>query len=945
MALPFGARAGPKSRISDCPCGFICFMHPIDVGDVDDLRIRLEVTAQEADRRLITVFGSGISSAVLPGVPELTAMFREQVPSRGRARFDETLAQEPNAGLKYQNAAAMLTRMVGEHAVMRAIRAAVLRACEDVRPEDLAAVANDREKCQDLERDGTWRVPPGYERFARFFSGLNGRVRGPVITTNFDPLIEIALRRAGIESMAYPVPTDAAPTIEQLNQFVFQPVLHIHGHWTGAATSNAPTRITAPRPRLDQLLQRLLIDSVVLVVGYSGWLDGFMKSLRSRVIYDADSLQAQVLWAAYESDVAVVVGDGPLKELVEAPGFSLYLGVDGHTLFSDDLGDGTEAESEEAAPFGYSRVPRQPRGTSSYQPSAFVEGRQPEWADAEPGRWPLLTATVRLREEVDRALDADGGGGAVAIGPLGEGKSLAVRQVAVVVAEARPEWQVLWREPGAPAITEEWLKEVVSLGRTLICVDEADLIMDDLVATKDVWDREGSGIAFLLASHDRLWWQGAAHLRPSFEDILFHGITREDAQNLAEAWERNGLLPAHASDVGEARERLIDSAGVMTEQGNTLFGAVLDVRYGSGLSNRVEDLLRKLRQVRLTDSLDLGDVFAGICLMQHVLDKDGNRGRGASRAVIAAMVGLDTVFADGKILKTLGREAAVTIAGNRVYCRHPSIAAIVVRALEKEEGAQKVYELVGQAGGSLFVAGATDVEGYRDAYLLSRNLRGPEAVWAAKGAVVGTGNDVLESRVSLLRALRMEDRAKALAYGRELAPHLSEYRDYRRHIRGFLVEYSVCLRGDGQAQTSAGLAALALDDRVGFNLDASRAGYALVSLAKSMADVNRQTQVAETAAAPEICYVLLERVRGAEEATKYLRELKIPRIGEIRELSPGKLCGQLAQMLDKAATAAKGETRLPLPSGLQDLLSFDDLRRLAERREGGTRAYVPGADQ
>jgi hypothetical protein len=243
------------------------------------------------------------------------------------------------------------------------------------------------------------------------------------------------------------------------------------------------------------------------------------------------------------------------------------------------------------------------------------------------------------------------------------------------------------------------------------------------------------------------------------------------------------------------------------------------------------------------------------------------------------------------------------------------------------------------------VAGATDDEGYRDAYLLSRNLRGPEAVWAAKGAVAGTGNDVLESRVSLLRAMRMEDRAKALTYGRELAPHLSEYRDYRRHIRGFLVEYSVCLRGDGQAQTSAGLAALALDDRVGFNLDASRAGYALVSLAKSMVDVNRPTQVAETAEAPEICYVLMERVRGTEEATKYLRGLQLPRIGEIRELPPGKLCGRLAQMLDKAA-AAKGETGLPLPSGLQDLLSFDDLRRLG-RAQGGrvVRPPSPTADR
>ena len=66
-------------------------MNPIDFGDLFDLRIRLDVLAQEADRRLVTVFGSGISNAVLPGVPELTELFREHVPRAGRARFDATL--------------------------------------------------------------------------------------------------------------------------------------------------------------------------------------------------------------------------------------------------------------------------------------------------------------------------------------------------------------------------------------------------------------------------------------------------------------------------------------------------------------------------------------------------------------------------------------------------------------------------------------------------------------------------------------------------------------------------------------------------------------------------------------------------------------------------------------------------------------------------------------
>lgn len=904
-------------------------MDPIDFGDISDLRIRLEVVAEEADRRLITVFGSGISNAVLPGVPELTQIFREHVPTRGRARFDETIAPITDPGLKYQNAAALLTKLAGEPHVMRAIRTAVLRACRDVAKEDVAEVARDEEQCREYVKSGSWEIPLGYQRFAQFFAALSGRVRGPIITTNFDPLIEIALREAGVDATPFPVPTDAAPTPDQLRETISQPVLHIHGFWTGPATSNAPSRITADRPQLDRVLQELMRNSVVLVVGYSGWLDGFMKSLRSRVLNEADLLQAEVLWAAYETDAAAVIGDGVLKDLVAAPGFSLYLGVDGHELFTDDL-ERDQAEGDEtSSPFGYSRVPRKPLVTASHTPGTFAEGRQPVWMDAELGRWPVLSSTIALEKSVFERLDSGGGGGAVAIGPLGEGKSLAMRQVALSVAASRHEWNVLWRESGAPAITESWLSEVRSAGQTLICVDEADLVADDLATTHDVWAVNGSGIVFLLASHDRLWWQGSGtYLKRWIDDILFHGITSDDAWNIAAAWERMGLLPNTLQGVEATAERLAASAGAMAAESNTLFGAVLDVRYGPQLGSRVEDLLHKLREIKLTNSIDLSDVFAGICVMQHTLDAKGNLGKGASRPVIAAMVGLDAVFADGKILATLGREAAVTFAGNRVYCRHPAIASTVVDYLHREGTAQKVYELVGQAGGALLEAGASDADGYRDAYLLSRTLPAPETVWAATGAVKGTGRTLLESRVSLLRALRVEGKQRSVTYARKLAPRLHDYRDFHRSVRAFLVEFSISLRDDGHAQTSAGLAALALDDRVGFTLDASRAGYALVSLAKSATTLNAQTGGGATMDIPEVCYVLLGRVCGEEEAMKYLSQLRRTQLDEYRQMPAGKLCGRLATMLHTVTTALQ-ETGVPIE--LHDMLSFDSLRRLADR--------------
>ncbi|QES07286.1 SIR2 family protein [Streptomyces venezuelae] len=907
-------------------------MNPIDFGDISDLKIRLQVLAEEADRPLVTVFGSGISSEVLPSVPQLTDIFRDHMPEGGLARFDETVAEAQDPGVKYQNAAAVLTRQAGEHRVMRAIRTAVLQACPDVLEKNVAEVARDEELCREYMKTGNWRIPRGYRQFAKFFASLNGRMRGPIITTNFDPLIELALGQAGVPAVPIPIPTDTTPTLQQLKEAIAQPVLHIHGYWTGRATSNVPTRITSDRPGLDDVLRKLLTNAVVLVVGYSGWLDGFMKSLSSTVLDKADLLEAEVLWAAYETDAAAVTS-GAIGRFVGAPGFTLYLGVDGHELFTDQL-DRDETETEEtSSPFGYSRVPRTLVDSASYQPGAFAEGTQPVWADAAPGRWPVLSSTALLEQKVVERLRVGGGGGAVAIGPLGEGKSLALRQVAHSVAGSRPEWNVLWRDPGAPVLTKEWLNDVRAAGKTLICVDEADLIMESMAATKDVWATEGSGIAFLLASHDRLWWQGAGSaLQPWIDDVLFHGITDDDARNIALTWQGLGLLSDGNQEVDTIAERLATSADAMAAESNTLFGAVLDVRYGADLGARVEDLVRKLHEIKLTDSVDLGDVFGGICVMQHTLDKDGNFGRGASRSVIAAMAGFDPVFADGKILQTLGREAAVTFAGNRVYCRHPSIAATVVDYLHREGTAEKVYELVGQAGGERLVKKATTLEGYRDAYLLPRFLAAPQSVWAATGAVKGTGHQVLESRVSLLRALRMEGKHRASAYARGLAPRLMDYVDYRGAVRAFLVEFSISLRDEGEAQASAGLAALALDDRLGYALDADRAGYALVSLARSAAALNAQTGDQTTKDAPALCFILLERVRGEENALTYLSWYRPPAGHELRQLSTVKICSRLATMFDRTASQAAQTTGIVMET--HGMLAFDSLRRLAKGPHG-----------
>src|SRR5262249_44459150 len=232
------------------------------------------------------------------------------------------------------------------------------------------------------------------------------------------------------------------------------------------------------------------------------------------------------------------------------------------------------------------------------------------------------------------------------------------------------------------------------------------------------------------------------------EEVVFHGFTEQDAHGIAAAWFRHGLLPGATpgAAVEEYARRLWESSSRIAAMGsgteNTLFGAILDVRYGPMLGSRVQDLVDKLSRgvVRSDSAVSLGDIFGGICILQDTFDPDGAVGKGASRAVIAGMVKLPGEFADGKILTMLGREAAIRYAGGRVYSRHPAIARHAVEYLRRTGRLPGICRIIGQAGGRLRHAGGLKDDEYQEAYLLGYGLLvAAEAEAAGRGAIEGAG--------------------------------------------------------------------------------------------------------------------------------------------------------------------------------------------------------------
>jgi hypothetical protein len=904
-----------------------------EYGDHTDLQARLQAIRDAGDTKLVTVFGSGISNSVLPSTTDLTARFRSYLSVRGQQKFDETITEISDRGLAYQNAASLVKHQQGEAVLARAIREAVLTACTDVQPDDRRTVSADIEHCRQLAASGNWRIPNGYARFARFYSQLPGEVRGPIITTNFDPLIEVAFRQTQLSADAVPIPMDSAPSADMFLESSSIPVLHIHGLWTSNATLSTIPQLTGQRPTLGGLLDRVMQSAAVLVVGYGGWVDAFMRSLQVRV-ERSDLLDSEFLWAAYSQDSRLVLQNETLAAMVALPGFNLYCGVDGQAIFDPAAYDALDVPPL-PSPFGYSRVPKSNTMSTDYSASRFADGHEPTWADVQSDQWPVLSASKQFQNMLESKIEQRGGG-IVAIGPMGEGKSMALRQAAYWTSTYFPEWIVLWSEPAAPAITPEWIENVRDkYGNVIIFIDNADLVAPALIQSFDSWGGAGSGVIFALASHDRLWWRYAGSLANTIDSIVFSGFTMADAVKISDSWSSNSIstekFSADGGSITDAvADALVKSGSSMFGGGTestTLFGAILDVRYGNKLIDRVSDLISRLAHTKIHRESDttLADVFGCICVMQCEFDPRGEWNRGASRPLIASLANLPGVYADGKILNWLGREAAIAYAGDRVYSRHPSLARAAVAALREKQMYVSICEQIGRTGGRLRRAGGVNRDLYTDAYQLGSTLKtGAAAVAAATGAVEGAGY-ILEPRVTLMSVLRLNDRQRAFDYAMSLAPHLPEFRDEGSALRVYFNEFSVICRHAAHPQLGLGLAALSIADGIGYGLDESRADYGLSSVV--LCGLKLREQSADLVGdIPELAWVALTQVLGGSRQVRIPRERLAASIHDIERLPAAQLRSQLTALLVPFARSAVSAVKPAIE--FAGMISLRDLARL-----------------
>lgn len=237
---------------------------------------------------VIFLFGSGPSLPLVLGAPGVSSA--KDIAGRVADRLGSDRS-DPRF-LDYQSAFAALFAKFGEELGLqianKIIRNAVLCALKDASSippgttnEDLARLETD---------PSLWWIPDAYKALALLLAHYPSALGHTVLTTNFDPLIEMAMVHTRTPWFASSLHGDGAPLF---SRGVGPHVVHLHGHWWNSDTLHTETQLIGPRPLLQASLQQMIARSTLVVIGYGGWPDVLTNTLKT-------INQREVLWCLHD---------------------------------------------------------------------------------------------------------------------------------------------------------------------------------------------------------------------------------------------------------------------------------------------------------------------------------------------------------------------------------------------------------------------------------------------------------------------------------------------------------------------------------------------------------------------------------------------------------------------------------------------------------------------
>ncbi|MGF6834198.1 hypothetical protein QF015_002380 [Paenarthrobacter sp. TE4293] len=759
---------------------------------------------EEADRRIVFLTGSGISLPQVPSTAAMVEIFFDELGASAKAL--RVKLQDQTAEQKYLAVSHELKQRRGDRGLAAAIRKGVLKAIKDSAKSKITSSGG--------VDDEDWELPRAQERLGQLVAAIPRQQVGAILTTNFDSLSEVACRIHSIQTVTVAVAGKAAFQLDAL--YGTLPIVHLHGFWESSATLSTGQQLATERPQVEQMIARVLEKSLLVVVGYGGWEDSFTRALIS-MMKDGrlSSLETEVVWLQFGG--AETKSAHPILTAIDgAAGVSIYYGIDAEEFFTSVLSSiGTVGRVDREVPMGWSVPVDDTDHLGRDDLLNYVQGTQPTWPTA--ALMPRLHNTKKAAALLNGRVDESRSGLIVLAAPAGEGKSTALRQLALDASENYPEAVILHRNPGAPRVTPAWIQYLrENNALTLIFVDDADLVLGQIVDSGGLNSVASGGVIIWIAAlHSSYLYSGAMRrARLSDIDVLeFEQFGRSDSELLSEVWLVQDVVPTvlrgrSSDDITNA----IEKAG-SSQHGGSLFGSVLQLWSGDGLLDRVSELMAKVAKLTIR-GVSFRYLLSAVAVTQVAWDREEEFGGGISLSVLGQMADIRSTDVLRMVVEPLGREIGISRIGDKVYVRHPSIADAIVQILKKEDELPDVARSIAKAGAQLRFSREYEHDEYRAAYMLSRRLTGAAARAAGRGAIDG-GPSYLEPRVSMLTTMRENgELATARRYAQELSTKLGGYSDALKSQRGFFVEWSVVEARAGNFEKAMSLAVRSLSDQV-----------------------------------------------------------------------------------------------------------------------------------
>jgi tetratricopeptide (TPR) repeat protein len=274
--------------------------------DESALLERLSHGLSKSGKEVVFLVGSGLTiptNSGLPGVPNtegiidiIRSEFRQD--PKQLAALEGELAHA--GGSRYQSAFQFLQGRRGQNTANQVVRRAVITArihgtaFTEIDSDELSEI---EERCLLMEQDAPgWFLNPGNEALGKLIAKYPNRFGKVLLTTNFDPLIEVSIQRAGGQYSKTSLHVDGSITQTESTGCN---IVHLHGYWRGSDTLHTARQLLQDRPLLKASLTWLLRNKIVVALGYSGWDDAFTGALMD--VSRDETAYPDIIWTSYSA--------------------------------------------------------------------------------------------------------------------------------------------------------------------------------------------------------------------------------------------------------------------------------------------------------------------------------------------------------------------------------------------------------------------------------------------------------------------------------------------------------------------------------------------------------------------------------------------------------------------------------------------------------------------